>query len=195
LPATELCRICTNLISGDHYRINGQIVCSSCAVRARTGLSSASQAAYTAALVFGIGASIFGLILFAGFTLSTHITIGYVSLAVGWMVGNAMKEGSNGLGGGRHQITAALLTYAAISLAAIPVAVYDTYNHQGFIPDLGAYLHHLLMLGLASPFMGLEANPASAGISLIILFAGLRIAWQATRRKPLSVSGPYNVTA
>jgi hypothetical protein len=49
--------------------------------------------------------------------------IGYVSLAVGYIVGKAMIKGSNGIGGRRYQITAALLTYSAVSLAAVPIAI------------------------------------------------------------------------
>jgi hypothetical protein len=42
---------------------------------------------------------------------------------VGWMVGTAMMKGSGGLGGRRYQVVALLLTYAAVSLAAIPIAI------------------------------------------------------------------------
>ena len=56
--------------------------------------------------------------------------IGYVSLAVGWMVGTAMKRGSGGIGGRRYQITAALLTYAAVSMAAVPVWIHYAMEHR-----------------------------------------------------------------
>jgi hypothetical protein len=51
--------------------------------------------------------------------------IGYVSLAVGWMVGKAMMKGSGGLGGRRYQIAAVLFTYAAVSVAAVPIAISE----------------------------------------------------------------------
>ncbi len=79
------------------------------------------QGAYARALVFGIGAAIAGLILYATFEIVTGWIIGYVSLLVGFMVGKAMMAGSRGFGGRKYQITAALLTYFAVSMAAIPL--------------------------------------------------------------------------
>jgi hypothetical protein len=52
--------------------------------------------------------------------------IGYISLAVGWLVGKAMMKGSGGLGGRRYQIVAVLFTYAAVSIAAIPIAIAES---------------------------------------------------------------------
>jgi len=51
------------------------------------------------------------------------LVIGYVSLAVGYIVGKAIKMGSGGMGGRRYQIAAALLTYSAVSIAAIPIFI------------------------------------------------------------------------
>jgi len=76
------------------------------------------------ALLFGIGASILGMILYAVFAITTGIIIGFVSLAVGWLVGTAMLKGSGGIGGRRYQITAALLTYFAVAMAAVPIWIH-----------------------------------------------------------------------
>jgi hypothetical protein len=46
------------------------------------------------------------------------------------MVGKAMMKGSNGHGGRRYQITAALLTYAAVSMAAIPIWIHYAGEHK-----------------------------------------------------------------
>jgi len=50
------------------------------------------------------------------------------------------------------------------------------------------------MIGLASPFLALT-NPVQGAIGLFILFIGLRIAWQLTQARSLSVDGPYSVTS
>lgn len=63
--------------------------------------------------------------LYSAFTILTHIEIGYVSLAVGFIVAKAMMMGSNGVGGRKYQITAVLLTYAAVSLSALPIAAFS----------------------------------------------------------------------
>jgi hypothetical protein len=43
-----------------------------------------------------------------------------------------MMKGSNGVGGRRYQVAAALLTYAAVSMAAIPIWIHfaDERKHQ-----------------------------------------------------------------
>jgi hypothetical protein len=60
--------------------------------------------------------------------------------------------------------------------------------------NLGSFALKLLMLGLASPFLELE-DPLHGLIGLVILFVGLRIAFQLTAARPLDVDGPYRVTA
>ena len=85
--------------------------------------SNKDHAAYMRAILFGVGAAILGMIIYATFTIVTGLIVGYVSLGVGWMVGTAMKKGSRGVGGRRYQIAAALLTYAAVSMAAVSMEV------------------------------------------------------------------------
>jgi len=118
------CVLCNQPIGGQYYRVNGAQACSACVERERTAQKS-SNANYSRALLFGIGAAILGMIGYATFEIATGWIIGYVSLGVGWLVGKAMLKGSKGFGGRKYQITAALLTYAAVSLAAIPVI----FNH------------------------------------------------------------------
>jgi hypothetical protein len=68
------------------------------------------------------------MILYATFAIVTGWIIGYVSLAVGYIVGKAVMKGSGGIGGRRYQIAAVALTYAAVSVAAIPVAISQFKN-------------------------------------------------------------------
>jgi hypothetical protein len=118
------CQFCHQSIAGNYYRINNAIACGGCAEKLRGALATDTHAAYVRALLYGIAAAIAGMILYAVFEIATGLIIGYVSLAVGWMVGTAMMKGSNGVGGRRYQITAVLLTYAAVSMAAVPVWIH-----------------------------------------------------------------------
>jgi len=129
-PGGDHCRYCHQPISGTYYRINDGMTCPACADTARRELARDTHATYIRALLFGIGAAIAGLILYATFAIVTGIVIGYVSLAVGWMIGKAMIKGSNGVGGRRYQITAVLLTYAAVSMAAVPIWIHYANQHQ-----------------------------------------------------------------
>jgi len=129
-PGGDHCRYCHQLISGNYYRINDGMACPGCAEKARGEVAKDNHAAYLRGLSYGIGAAILGLILYATFAIVTGIVIGYISLAVGWMVGKAIMKGSNGVGGRRYQITAVLLTYAAVSMAAIPIWIHYAGEHK-----------------------------------------------------------------
>jgi predicted lipid-binding transport protein (Tim44 family) len=90
-----------------------------------------THALFVRGLAFGFGGAILGLILYSGFSIITGIAIGYVSLAVGWIIAKAIKIGSRGTGGRRYQVAAAALTYAAVSMAAIPIYLSQAINKQG----------------------------------------------------------------
>jgi hypothetical protein len=214
-PGGDHCQYCHQPIAGTFFRANGAMTCPGCAERMRGELAKDTHAAYVRAILFGVVAAILGMILYATFAIVTGIVIGYAALAVGWLVGKAMIKGSNGVGGRRYQIVAVLLTYAAVSTAAIPVWIHFAGEHkqsqrQQTAPaedgsESGAQeeqtsrpqpnplsaLGTLLVLGLASPFLEFSGNPLSALIGLVILFVGMQFAWKMTGAKPLQILGPF----
>jgi hypothetical protein len=235
--AGEVCKSCKQPLSGSYYRINGMQACQRCAEQVRQQVPKDSHAAYVRAITLGIGAAILGFILFAGFVIITGISLGYISLAVGFLVGKAMKMGSSGIGGRRYQIVAAILTYAAVSMAAIPIAIHyqglgqrrsaapesrqapsngpsgevdNPPYHPPYHPPPGdsgredkpkltgtamlSAFGMLALLGLASPFLELS-SPLHGIIGLVILFVGIRIAWQLTAGPKLDIMGPFQVNA
>lgn len=198
------------------------MACEGCAQQLEQQLPKDSHAAYVRGMLFGLGAAIVGMVLYAGFTIVTGLYIGYVSLAVGWLVGKAIMLGSRGIGGRRYQIAAVVLTYAAVSLAAVPIAISyymkaksespATHSRQqqpsadgqpaqpdqteaGPKPSMGAALLQLLFLGLASPFLELQ-DPFHGIIGLVILMVGIRFAWKITAGSlGASIQGPYDNSA
>jgi len=219
IPGTERCRICGNLIPGEYYRVNNQMACSTCASQARDGQPADSHAAFVRATLFGLGAAIGGMILYALITMTLNFTIGYFALGVGWMVGTAMKKGSHGIGGRRYQVVAVLLTYLAISSAAVPQIIFAinkdvAKRNAQFDSDASRTksnggadvpVNHVQMnwgkvtgiLGeyaVASPFLELREGMGGV-IGLVILFVGLSIGFRMTAPKPLAVDGPYSTTA
>ena len=130
-----------------------------------------------------------------------------------------MVKGSNGVGGRRYQVVAILLTYAAVSMAAIPVMIDYARKHPHEIrtqrqaansDDLdgsatsqpspakspesrgtGLALAQLALWGLASPFLELFGNPLGGLIGLVILWVGMRFAWRFTAGKPIEIFGPF----
>jgi hypothetical protein len=211
----EQCKACGQAIAGSYYRLAGAVICPSCAQRAQQKLPGDSHSAYVRALIFGIVAAVLGMIGYAAFGILTGLVIGYLSLGVGYIVGKAMMMGSSGIGGRRYQITAALLTYAAVSIAAVPMGIAQFSKEKHAVrqeqasPEaesagqqtsaaprqpprgLGSALGSLALLGLASPFLELQ-DPVHGAIGFIILLVGIRIAWQSTAGRPrAALSGPF----
>jgi hypothetical protein len=123
-PGGDHCHFCHQPIGATYFRTNDAMTCPSCAQKMSGALAPDSHSAFVKSVLFGVGAAILGMVLYATFAIVTGIVIGYASLAVGWIVGKAMITGSNGVGGRRYQIVAVLLTYAAVSTAAIPIWIH-----------------------------------------------------------------------
>jgi predicted lipid-binding transport protein (Tim44 family) len=119
----ERCKSCNQQIGAEYYRINGVLACQNCAQAAAAKLPKDSHAAFVRGSMFGVGGAILGMILYAAVGILTGLIIGYVALAVGYIIAKAIKVGSRGVGGQRYQIAAALLTYVAVSLAAVPIGI------------------------------------------------------------------------
>jgi hypothetical protein len=199
------CAACRKPIAGPYFQINGAQACAACANKIRLQIPQDSHAAFVRALVFGSAGALVGFALYVIFALATGLVIGWVSLAVGFIVGKAMSLGSRGVGGRRYQLAAVLLTYLAVSMSAVPIAIHqlrqhhqaqtqsgDTATAQGQHPrmSLGKAIGVLALLGIASPFLDLQ-NPVHGIIGLIILFVGIRFAWQFTAGRTVLVSGPH----
>jgi hypothetical protein len=124
-PGSNVCRVCQQPIGGTYYQVNSAVVCPSCAEKLRGAMTMDTHAAYVRALTYGIGAAVVGLIGYALIAILLQgWVISYMSIGVGWIVGTAMMKGSNKVGGRRYQIAAIALTYAAVSMAAVPIWIY-----------------------------------------------------------------------
>ena len=217
-PGNDHCQFCHQPVATTYFRVNGAMACPSCADKMRNATAPDTHGAFVRALLFGVGAAILGMILYAAFAIITGIVIGYASLAVGWIIGKAMIKGSNGVGGRRYQIVAVLLTYAAVSTAAIPIWIHyagenkqskqtsqqqsssqqasDSDRSQGSAPtekpSFAAAMVTLLGLGLASPFLEIGSDPLGGLIGLVILFVGMRFAWRFTTARAPDILGPID---
>jgi hypothetical protein len=220
-PQGDACNRCGQPISDSYYRVGQAIACPTCAKIAESEQPTDSHPAFVRACLFGAGGAVIGMVLYALVGIITGLAIGYVSLAVGYVVAKAMMKGSGGRGGRRYQIAAVLLTYAAVSTAAIPVGIAQYIKHhqpaakasstqQQVVNESGnpdtrpakkppvsalQAIGGLLFLGLASPFLELS-SPVSGAIGLFILFIGMRIAWRMTADHSASlVDGPFAVSS
>jgi hypothetical protein len=225
----DMCKVCRQPITGIYFRTDRAILCGSCAERVRREAPQDSHAAFVRGLLFGLGGFMLAFIAYSAIgILLQGWTIGYLSLAVGWIVGKAMMMGSRGVGGRRYQLIAVLLTYAAVSIAAIPITLVamrsdstpatrtetqtsrnsspetqsaeqqatptptsdGQEHHMNFMAALGT----LALIGLASPFYGLQ-DGFNGVLMLIILFVGMRFAWRMTAgRASIVISGPFELS-
>jgi hypothetical protein len=125
-PAGDICKACGQPVTGVYYRANNSaMLCGSCADRVQREVPKDSHAAFVRALLFGLGGFFAAFVAYSAIgILFRGWTIGYLALGVGWIVGKAMMAGSGGIGGRRYQIVAVLLTYAAVSMSAVPIALF-----------------------------------------------------------------------
>jgi hypothetical protein len=126
----ERCSQCIQPLTGAYYKLNGQRMCPTCTELAKSNQLK-TEGSFSRALIFGIGAAIVGLILYSTFAIVTGLVIGYLSLAVGYIIAKAMMKGSGGVGGRKLQIAAVLLTYGAVSLSAVPIQIYLLSKEKG----------------------------------------------------------------
>jgi hypothetical protein len=150
--------------------------------------------AFAKAIVFGLGAAIVSSLLYAAFTIVTHIEIGYVALGVGYLVGKAMMTGSANRGGRNYQIAACILTYFAVSMAAVPEILWSIHKDGKDISRISA--HGMLVLaryGVASPFLSLTEGFGGI-IGLFILFIAIRAAWRLTSANANTAHHPFSAT-
>jgi hypothetical protein len=210
-PNTSInaCTACRRPIGGAYFLVNGTAVCGDCTDKIRAQLPRDSHPAFVRALLFGIAGAVVGLVLYVIVALATGLMIGLVSLAVGFIIGKAMNMGSGGVGGRRYQIAAVLLTYLAVSMSAVPIAIQQLRERQpqaqatqsAQAPDtqvpaqqghmnIGKAVGLLALLGIASPLLALK-DPVHGLIGLIILFIGMRFAWRFTAGRVIRVSGPH----
>jgi len=206
-PSTRACEACKQLISGEYYQVQNHVICPQCAAKIQAGKQAQRPVPWVRFVIFGVGAAVAGSILYA-IPLAMGFQIGIVALAVGWMVGKAIRKGSYGTGGRRQQVLAVALTYFAISTSLIPAAVFIGVKKgvaarqapkkpptlQPVKPRLspGKLAAGIALVALVSPFLQLKTSPAGGLISLFILFIGLQRAWVLTARHEIMVTGPYS---
>jgi hypothetical protein len=207
-PGETVCKSCGQSVSSAWYKVNGVLACASCTQTITDRISRDTHSAFGRAVLFGIGGAILGLVIYVAFALLTGLIAGIISLAVGFLVGKAMVKGSGGIGGRRYQIAAVILTYMAVSLSAVPIALslhmkQKSAQQQAQVANpaapeapkptmgFGRALGTLTLIGLASPFLALS-NPGQGAIGLVILFVGLRIAWRLTAGRPVNIVGPLS---
>lgn len=218
----DQCAYCGRRITDQYYRVGGHMACPVCAQKAQSLVPPDDHKVFLHALSYGAVAAVLGCAGYALVTISTGWTIGYAAIAVGYLIGWAMRKAAKQHGGRRYQWAAAILTYAAVAVAFIPMVLHEDYEKKSeqnrvtqsspaptdgakttpnAAPDTSSSaggfavaVVELLGLGLVSPFLELTGSFFSELLNLFIIFIGVRFAWQMMAVRTVSVEGPFEST-
>src|SRR5258708_14700566 len=117
------CVLCPATIEQTYFHLNGQVICPACAGKAQAGQQRPNNTWVLRGLLYGAGMAVLCSIGYAIFTMVTNMEMALISIAIGYLVGKAVRAGSHGLGGRRCQVLAVMLTYFAIIMGYLPPAI------------------------------------------------------------------------
>jgi len=177
------CTGCHQPIAGPYFDVNGQPFCEACTASIRQAHGdSPGGAAFARAVGAGLIAGAIGSSLFYLVEKISGYQLSILAIAVGFLVGRAVRWATGGRGGVIYQILAVVLTYAAIAFSWLPFVaerqgasldVLDVVLQAPFILSLP------ILIGLERPF------------TLVILGIGLWEAWKFTAPVPFVITGPF----
>jgi len=145
------------------------------------GSRRANNAALPLAIVYGVGAAVVGAVGYAVIGLSGFM-VSIVTIAIGWLVAKSMMTASHGVGGRPFQVIAVVLTYVATSLGSLLDILYRIAKHGVSLSRLSPVsLAKYVLLG---PILELMGHFLWGALGLLILFYGLRTAWQMAAGSP-----------
>jgi hypothetical protein len=129
----DRCEKCGQPVEHWYFRVNGAMHCLPCAKSARNFGTKHNETASTRAFLFGMSAALAGILVYSVFGIVTGWMLGYFTFAMAAIIAKMMMIGSKGMGGRRYQWTALVLTYATVSLSAVPIAVVYESRRQAAI--------------------------------------------------------------
>ena len=213
------CAACGRSLTDEYYDVNGQSVCESCRDQiAQQGVTPREMGLFVRAGLFGLGAAIAGAVLYYAVIAITNFEIGLVAIAIGFMVGYAVRLGAGGRGGRRFQVLALVLTYWAVGLAYVPFAFGGApeETQETSVPtapaaaapaenppsadsssdmSVGFAVVMMFALSLALPVLSVVSSMPGGVISAAIIGFGMHQAWRMTAAPQVQITGPYQIKA
>jgi len=212
------CTVCQRAVSDEYFDVNGQSVCDGCRTQlAQLAQTPRSWGLFVKAGLFGLVAAILGAILYYAVIAITDFEIGIVAIAIGYMVGWAIRKATANRGGRRYQVMALVLTYWAVGLAYTPLTFQQLAEEDkkeqtqkatdtaapapAESPDEATALNIPMVLAIlvgfsvALPVLVVFGSLPGGLLSALIIGIGMRQAWQMTAVPPLQISGPYRIAA
>jgi hypothetical protein len=217
------CAFCATPLSSYYFEINGKPACEGCRYRVEEQLGARpGTRGFLKAAGAGAAAAAAGCGLYYAVRELTGYEIGLVAIVVGFMVGGAVRWGTQRRGGRAYQLLAVFLTYMAIACTYLPMILHLIRDQQAKRtkapitqpaesdaapasspaaaaagPGAEKISPGLVVLAVAFLFAMAAAAPILAGfhspILLLILGFGLWEAWKMNRRIAVSITGPLQI--
>jgi len=211
-PGALSCAYCKRPLGAEYYDVSGKSACAGCRGQIEALIQTPQGAGpFLAALLFGTVAGIAGAILYYAVIAITNFEIGIVAIAIGFMVGYAVRKGAGGRGGRRFQVLAVALTYLAVGLAYTPLAVKGALQSRAKTdvsssattdtsevkpgPSPIKLVAVLAGFVVALPVIVIAGGLPASLLSAAIIFFGMQQAWRMTGAPRLKITGPYRVGA
>jgi hypothetical protein len=212
--ATLACAVCKQPIADSYFEVNGQVVCASCRrILEDQWKRGGSAGRFGKAVGLGLLAMIGCSILWYAVLKITDAQWGILAIVVGFVVGGAVRKGSNGRGGWRYQTLAIVLTYTAIVSSYVPFILEGLREKSAQVseqpsakPDAAVKVDAeaaaapgavAIAIGLVALLALLYATPFLAGlenaIGILIIGFALYEAWKLNKKVELRITGPYQV--
>jgi hypothetical protein len=110
--------------------------------------------------------------------------VSIVAIGIGWLIGKAMMTGSNGIGGRGYQVVAVVLTCFSVSCGHVFDILWMGRAQLAALGNHPLWLFEICVRwALIGPFSALS-NPFNGVLGLLILFFGMRSAWQMAAGGP-----------
>src|SRR5688572_19346349 len=207
---------CGRAVSDEYFDVNGQSVCDGCRTQlAQLAESPRGWGTFGKAGLFGFVAAVLGAILYYAVIAITNFEIGFVAIAIGFMVGWAIRKATANRGGRRFQVLALVLTYWSVGLAYTPLTFQElakggnkeqaqgatdaTASAPAGSPEpadisIPMMLAVLVGFSLALPVLAVFGSLPGGLLSALIIGIGMRQAWQMTGAQHVQISGPYRIS-
>ncbi|MDC0743911.1 hypothetical protein [Polyangium mundeleinium] len=193
------CSACQSAITTAYYQLLDKVLCSSCrdAVN-RSSEDARSTSAFGRAFLLAGGVALGCGVVYALFVHFTRIQLALATIGIGVLVGRVIQSVTRGFGSTKHQVLAVVLTYLASAMGYLPAILAemnagDDTQSLGLIGSI-VYVVLVSAFTLIAPLLDIM-NGFSGILGVLIIFFGLRTAWQVSRGVggPIAISGPYQV--
>ena len=183
------CDVCHQPLREAYWEANGKAACLACHDRIEASRVGGSPAArFLTASAYGTAAMLAGAAAWWAVAKYAGLEAALVAIFIGWLVGRAVRAGSQARGGLPYQIMAMAQTYLAIVLAYVALSLPEVSEAARERAGI-LLLPTLVVLSFLAPFGG----GLGTLLSVIIIGVGLMQAWRQNRPTVIRWTGPHPI--